>query len=292
MTAVGIPTPPANAKLTYAGFLRYGINGCYYLKRLGADAAIFGDWRTGESHKWFKNSCALLDGKQLPKHRATIKELDKLQKQEKERQYAYAAAACSRTWWYCMTVKGSSQYLARKQVAAFGLRYSNDSVVIPLRDVAGKLWSFQYIHANGTKIFSKGGKTRGCFHTIGEICEIDDTVFIGEGYATMASIYMATGVTCVVAFNAGNLEPVIEVLRRQFPRLAITIAADDDRWKPHIGNIGRIKAIEAAKRFGCAVALPWFKDSASEPTDWNDLHVLEGLDEVKSQLAGVLDASR
>ena len=131
------------------------------------------------------------------------------------------------------------------------------------------------------------GRKKGCFHTIGQI---DGVVYVAEGYATAASVHMATDVPVVVAFDAGNLEPVIEALKSKYPALKITIAADDDRWKPEIGNTGRIKANAAARRFGCTVALPWFKDTSTKPTDWNDLHVLEGLETVKSQLRGVFYA--
>jgi putative DNA primase/helicase len=151
------------------------------------------------------------------------------------------------------------------------------------------LFNLQFIHANGEKRFSYGARKRGCFYSIGVI---NDLVIVGEGWATMATVHLATGKTCIAALDAGNLEPVIEELRRKYPDLTIIIAADDDRWKPEIGNIGITKANAAARRFYCTVALPWFRDNSSKPKDWNDLHVLEGLDEVKAQLAGVLDASR
>lgn len=282
MAAVGIPTPPAKAKPTSTGFQRYGKNNRYWLRQLD-DVAFFGDHQTRESHTWFADNGKPLDVKQQAERRANLARLCTQQKQEEERAYAEVAARC-RQLWDAIPETGKSLYLKRKQVAAFGIRYHNDSVVIPLRDVAGTLWSLQTIHADGFKCFTMGGKKRGCFHTIGEI---GGSVIVGEGYATMASIHMATGATCIVAFDAGNLEPVIESLARKYPDLTLTIAADDDRWKPHIGNIGRIKASEAAKRFGCTIALPWFKDSTSKPTDWNDLHALEGLEAVKSQFQGV-----
>ena len=284
MAVVGIPAP-ARAKPTSNGFQRYGKNSRYWLRQLD-DVAFFGDHQTGERHTWFADSDKPFDAKQQAERRANLARLRNHQRQEEERAHAEIASRCSLLW-DAIRETGNSPYLERKQVAALGIRYHNDCVVIPLYDVAGKLWSLQTIHADGFKRFTTGGKKRSCFHAIGDI---GDTVIVGEGYATLASIHMATGATCIVAFDAGNLEPVIEALAQKYPDLTITIAADDDRWKPHIGNIGRIKASEAAKRFGCTVALPWFKDSASKPTDWNDLHVLEGLEAVKSQLQGVLYA--
>lgn len=285
MASANIPAPPPNLRSVPGGFIRWGKGNRYWMKQQDG-VVLFGDWGTGESHHWFEDNDKPLDAKQQAERRANLARLRNQQKQEEERAHTEIAARCSQLW-NAMPETGQSPYLERKQVAAFGIRYHNDSVVIPLYDVAGKLWSLQTIQADGFKRFSIGGKKRGCFHTIGEI---GGSVIVGEGYATMASIHMATGATCIVAFDAGNLEPVIEGLAQKYPDLTITIAADDDRWKPHIGNIGRIKANEAAKRFGCAVALPWFKDNTSKPTDWNDLHVLDGLDALQSQWMGVLYA--
>lgn len=281
--AAGMDAPPAKAKPTSSGFIRWGKNNRYWMKPFDG-GAIFGDYSTDESHTWFEDDDKPLDAKQMAERRASMAKLRKQQKQEEERLYAEVATRCEQLW-NAMPDTGKSAYLERKQVAAFGVRYHNDCLAIPLCDVAGKPWSLQYIHNDGTKRFSAGAKKRGCFHTIGQI---DEAVIVGEGYATLASIHMATGATCIVAFDAGNLEPVIEALTRKYPDLTITIAADDDRWKPEIGNTGMIKASEAARRFGCVVALPMFKDSRSKPTDWNDLHVLEGLETVKAQLAEVL----
>lgn len=285
LAAVNIPTPPSNLRATVSGFQRYGKNNRYWLRQLDG-VAFFGDHQTGESHYWLADNDGPLDAKQQAERMVRMARLRNHQQREERRAYATVAARCEQLW-DAMDVTGNSPYLERKQVTAFAMRHYKDSLVIPLRDVSGKLWSLQYIHGDGTKRFSTGGKKRGCFHTIGEI---RDSVIVGEGYATMASIHMATGATCIVAFDAGNLDPVIDALAGKYPNLTITIAADDDKWKPHIGNIGRIKANEAAKRFGCTVALPSFRDSSSKPTDWNDLHVLEGLEAVKSQLQGLLYA--
>ena len=70
-----------------------------------------------------------------------------------------------------------------------------------------------------------------------------------EGYATGASIYMATHQPTVIAFDAGNLEPVIEDLKQAYPKSPLVIAGDDDQWKEH--NVGREKAEEAARKYGC-----------------------------------------
>ena len=50
------------------------------------------------------------------------------------------------------------------------------------------------------------------------------------------------------------------------------------------GNPGLTKATEAAKTIRARLAVPQFNDTTTKPTDFNDLHQLEGLDTVKTQI--------
>ena len=112
-----------------------------------------------------------------------------------------------------MTSLQPAPTLPRKKVDAFGIKQNGQKLLIPLRDHKGKLWSFQEIDHKGNKLFLKNGKVKGLFHNIGEQT---DVIYIGEGYATMASVHAATGKASVVAFNAGNLPKsglLIQILR-------------------------------------------------------------------------------
>jgi putative DNA primase/helicase len=166
-------------------------------------------------------------------------------------------------------------YLYRKGVNAYGIRQSGDSLVIPLR-ADGEIQSLQFINADGTKKFLTGGRIKGCYLSIGKP---QDVIYIAEGYATGASIREATGAAVVVAFNAGNLKTVTGLLRDKFPAIELIICADD------ANGVGLDKANEAAKQFGANVILPKFGDNRPENvSDFNDLHQLKGLDEIKQQL--------
>jgi putative DNA primase/helicase len=134
------------------------------------------------------------------------------------------------------------------------LMFKAGSVAVPLRDAAGKLWSLQAINEQGTKLFPKYGRKSGCFHLIGG--EATDVLAIAEGYATAASVHMATcldlplgmGKTpswpVAVAIDSGNLLPVARAMRELNPDVSIFIAADDD---PAVkNNPGRAKAEAAA----------------------------------------------
>ncbi|MFZ3184235.1 MAG: PriCT-2 domain-containing protein [Pseudomonas sp.] len=134
------------------------------------------------------------------------------------------------------------------------LMFKPGAIAVPLRDAAGKLWSLQAINEQGTKLFPKYGRKSGCFHLIAG--EATDVLGIAEGYATAASVHMATcldlplgmGKTpswpVAVAIDSGNLLPVARAMRELNPDVSIYLAADDD---PTVkGNPGRAKAEAAA----------------------------------------------
>lgn len=170
-------------------------------------------------------------------------------------------------------------YLTSKGVKAYGLKQIAEALVIPLRD-GSQIHSLQYIGPEGAKKFLYGGRIKGCYFAIGKPSDI---IHIAEGYATAASIHEATGSAVVVAFNAGNLLDVAKTMRRKYPTLKLVICADDD----HSG-VGISKAKEAAKQVNASVAVPVFgSDRPNKATDFNDLHKLRGLDEVRLQLASI-----
>lgn len=155
-------------------------------------------------------------------------------------------------------------YLINKNVQGYGVLVEGENLLIPDRDVNGKVWTVQTITPNGEKRFLSGGKKQGNFHLIGN--EIKDNGFnqlivLVEGYATGATAYDALNKKYPVAvcFDAGNLEPVALALREKYPRLKILIAGDNDAFT-ECGNAGKDKAQKAvyALTGGAAYVLPDF----------------------------------
>jgi putative DNA primase/helicase len=181
-------------------------------------------------------------------------------------------------------------YLVRKGVKPYGdLRQQNDRLVIPLRNAIDELQTVQFIAPDARfggdgdkrdKHFLRGGRTAGAFFVLCE--KPDGPLVICEGYATGASIHEATGYAVACAMNCGNLAVVANALRLRWRHRAMVIAADNDQWNDH--NPGVRRAVEAAKAVQARVAVPRFKNIVSRPTDFNDLHALEGLSAVKSQI--------
>jgi putative DNA primase/helicase len=210
------------------------------------------------------------------------------------------AARLAAVLWIRLSPCGNHPYLERKQIPAVGVRFGPDErgfgpcLVIPLRTSGGVLTSLQFIYPDGSKRFLPGGAKKGAFHILGEI-EPNSPLYLAEGYATAASLYLATGRPVVVAFDAGNLAAVAGALRQSYPTVQLVIAADNDHWKADDigpdghpkGNTGVIKAMAVARQYGTRLAVPDFTglDSRERPTDFNDLARLAGLAEVKRQLS-------
>ncbi|QBQ53370.1 phage/plasmid primase, P4 family [Nitrosococcus wardiae] len=194
---------------------------------------------------------------------------------------AKARARLQKQWAAARSEGGEHGYLKAKGVGAYGLRTQGDQLLIPARDGQGTLQGIQAISPSGDKKFETGSKKKGCYHTIGRP---KGTLYIVEGYATGASIYEATQVAVAVAFDADNLLPVAKALRKKCPNLEIILAADNDQWTR--GNPGVTKATAAARAVKGRIAIPSFKETSTRPTDFNDLHQLEGVEAVRQQLEG------
>ena len=201
---------------------------------------------------------------------------------------------------------GSSPYLARKLVEPEACRFLPDgTLVLPLMrydlPVEQRLRAVQRILPNGRKLFTKGFEKPGCCVRLGSIDPKHSTLLmVGEGYATCLTARMATSRQhpVFVALDAGNLMHVVLLLRALYPEIRILLLADDD-WltkDQHSGelvNPGRSAARAAAKKVdGCDFVTPIFAPATREQkdTDFNDLHVREGLDAVRRQLSGVITA--
>jgi putative DNA primase/helicase len=175
-------------------------------------------------------------------------------------------------------------YLKRKRIQGHGAKIyrgnmsingmdCDGALMIPMR-LNGKLTSLQFINGKGDKRFLAGGEKGG--HLIGKI-EPGKPICIVEGYATGSSIHEATGYPVLVAFDAGNLRKMAEVLRAQQPNASIVLCADDD-----ITGTGQRKAAEAAQEVGGVVALPEFKEPRPDDCkDFNDMANLQGVDAVR-----------
>ena len=192
-----------------------------------------------------------------------------------------------RCWKKAGPAEESHPYLIKKRVKPFGIKQKGDELLIPVINSKGGICGLQRILPDGQKFFLTGTPVAGHFFSIkGK----QGLLYICEGFATGASIHKATGVNVICAFNSGNLVSVTKVVREANPEDKIVIAADNDQWTE--GNPGKTKGQEAAQVVGGYLIWPEFKDIKGEPTDFNDLANLEGMDAVKRQLGNVREIEK
>lgn len=171
-------------------------------------------------------------------------------------------------------------YLKRKGIVGINgsdIRELDGELLIPMQSGPGAVTGLQRIDTEGGKKFIAGQEKKGCYHRIGKP---NGTVVIAEGFATGASVHIATGHCVVIAFDAGNLEPVACKIREKMPEAQIIIAGDDDAHKEK--NRGRIDAERAAAAAGARAVFPvWVDAERGDGKDFNDLHQTEGLEAVR-----------
>ena len=282
MQTAGID-PPADI-ITDGKLHRFTMGGksknCWYVLHADDPAAgAFGCWKRGISETWCGKSGQSMTPAEKTAYSTKMETVKRLREEERERIQTECRTWCAETWKHAEPVKNGHPYLTRKAVKPFGIKCFKDSLLIPVRDLAGTLHGLQFIAPDGSKVFKTGTNKAGHFFKIGQ--SKDNTVIVCEGYATGASIHEATGHAVVIAFDAGNLLPVAQTIRSKYPDMKIVIACDDDHATE--GNPGRTKATEAARAVNGLLAVPVFPDNrGAKDSDFNDLGRLSGLEVVKS----------
>jgi putative DNA primase/helicase len=159
-------------------------------------------------------------------------------------------------------------YAIRKRIPNGWYRTYKDKIAVPIFSLPDKkLVNIQFISANGTKRFIKGGMIKGCVGLIGDHTQYH--VGVAEGFATAVTIMKQYGARCMfVSLFADNIEPAVAGLVKC--GYEVNIFADDDRLNPK--NPGYNKALEAGKKHKCVLFVPeWPEDAPKELTDFNDL---------------------
>lgn len=245
---------------------------------------VYGWWKDGATYKIKAQTRGLSDEE---KRRLAVlrRDAERRAKAEREQKAREAAQKANRIW-VTLPEEGRSDYLERKQVGAWGVRFTRGTLVIPLRTSPDDLVGLQFVDGDGTKRFLTGTAKQGAYHLLGPTPRPGDWVGVCEGYATAASVRAALDWPTVQAFDCGNLAPVLRNLKRHFPGVRFVVCADND--SATAGNPGVTKGREAAVKHRALLAAPTFRDGADG--DFNDLHVREGLDAVRAQITAALAA--
>lgn len=275
-----------------------------------------------------------LSREDLAAMREAHREAERRLKEERKIEAKTAAAWAASVWAGCDPCT-EHDYLARKGIQSHGLRVlatteritlaglddSNHyrlqcaigALVVPMHDQHGNVNGIQFIyprgHARAKKLerdkefWPSGMAMGGSFGVIGPVRR-DGILLVAEGYATAASLFEASGQSVAYAFSANNLAKAGKILRKQYPRLRLLFAADDDYLTE--GNPGCSHAAQATAEIEkTAWFKPDFNDEAGADrrggkklTDFNDLFAITGsllpiaaqvnakLDELKWRAAG------
>lgn len=235
---------------------------------------------------------------------------------QREAEIANAARRAERVW-RAYEPAGPCPYLQRKGVRPYGLRFSpngSGAAAVPILR-GGAICGLQILRSSprpgqlAKEYFPKGMDKTGGYHLIGSPAA-GGVILVAEGYATAASLHEASGLPVAVAFDAGSLLPVAQALTKAYRRARLVICADDDHVQrcracgeltrveiaacAHCGeshgtvNPGVTAAQNAAHAVAGTVLVPRFAEerpgNAKTLTDFNDLHLKEGLHVVRQQV--------
>ncbi|GDY37716.1 toprim domain-containing protein [Acidovorax sp. NB1] len=187
-------------------------------------------------------------------------------RQQERAQRLRAIEGARAHWARCAPAHGLHPYLERKGLSAVGtqaLRIWGDALVVPVL-WKGRIISLQSITPDGQKRFWPGAPVKGGALVLDRPRAALTAVC--EGLATGLAIFQSVrNARVIVAFDAGNLSPVVDTMR---PSGSVVICADDDHGtEARRGfNPGREKATNAAELIGAGVAWP----EGIEGTDWAD----------------------
>lgn len=263
------------------------VDGWYILHIDGKiPVGVCGCWKepTFES-KWVADTGRAMNFSERLEHDKLIAEIRAKREAERLATQAEAATQAEDEVSTYADASADHPYLVRKRIEPHGIKIDRAGrLVVPVINQEGEILSYQTIDADGNKRFLKGGKIEGGFY---ELRGNRKVIFIGEGFATCASIHQATGFTTLVAFDCGNLAKVAKSAKEMFLGSRIVICADNDQFTE--GNPGLTKARAAAQLVFGEVVYPTFSESdlQTKPTDFNDLHTLQGIEAVKEQIERV-----
>lgn len=299
-----------------AGNDRAGTKSGWYVLSPDGQTGVFGQWKGLENNRQFwseKNGTALSQDERAALEERYRAMADAARQEKANTQNRVAELA--RSIWRDSPQAETHPYLEKKGLDAEGLRMTTKNWNIPLRDQPGKfqsvpigallipvyapvmngaesklvLRSLEFIKPDGSKSFLAGGQKQGCFTMIGTPYFSDEagTVIVAsEGYATGKSVHMATGYPVAVAFDAGNMKPVMQTLRARYPEALLVAAGDNDLENVDLDgnptNPGVKAATAAADAVGGIAAIPHALESGGKlvNTDWDDVRRAEGVDMV------------
>lgn len=221
-------------------------------------AGAFGSWRLGIKATWRADHGIASSG------RPDLAAIAARKAQEREaRDARHLEAERKARWlWQASEPPGHHPYLVAKRLEGAAeamdrqivVRRTGADLLIAMDAIGARLCNLQRIGPDGRKRFLPGGRLEGAFWCAGR-AKGAPIIALGEGFATMAAVHLATGLPVAAAMAANNLEAVALALHGAYPAARLILCADMDAGPG--GNIGLAKANAAAAAVsGALVAIP------------------------------------
>lgn len=262
-------------------------------------AGFMQNFKTGIKENWkfrlekdYQSSKTEKPYSAINSQKQTQKEQELLNLQEK------TALRLEKEWNEAKKALNSHLYLKNKGInSAYDLKIDRfNNLLIPLKDIKGKLWSLQRISESGKKIIgvikTKEEKEieylarkKGCFYTQVSL-EKQDEFLICEGFATAISLQEYLNKAVIMAIDAGNLINVIEALKLNYPFTPITLYADNDLKNTNNVGLNTAKAIKE-KYEDIKVFYPNLDEREAKEglSDFNDIVVRYGIKMIKEKIS-------
>ena len=237
-------------------------------------------WTAPRRYSRTSSERARIERETIEAHRA--RELrNKIAAHELAKSQASAAKRAAAIWDACETESGSHPYLVAKWMRPHGAKRGlcddaeHASLVVPMRDIDGTLWSLQSIPPDGEgKRYLPGSRTSGCFHAMGESLTTAKRIIVAEGFGTAGALAERHAGAVIAAFSAGQLLKVGTALATCYPDAALIFAADFDSPEGDNGGPGLAAATKAAHALGAELWVP-VAIPGREKTDFSDWHILQ-----------------
>lgn len=186
---------------------------------------------------------------------ALVAENKKKAEAERNKEIERASKLASQAW-YRLSYEGDCDYLQAKNVSKpADVKFGNgeiislegvddygkpcfysvpndlNTMIIPMRGADASIYGLQIIRGKGhtgklqKEYWPKGHSKKAKYFSIGAPSLI---ILIAEGFATGMTLHLATGLQVIIAFDAGNIQPVAEAIHKKHSRAKILICADDD----------------------------------------------------------------
>lgn len=225
-------------------------HGWYIVYGDGIPAGSFGCWKSGIDITWHAETGKRLSDAEMIINARRLSEAKKIREEENKKYHEVIANVLDTIWNEAQPANSDHPYLKKKGIQPHGARITGDGrLMFPLYDFDGVLVNIQYVDVYGEKLYHYGGQSNGKCYVIGDM-EHFDKIYVGEGFATSATIHETSKQPCFVAYSASNIPNIVTYIKKKYTQ-EIIIVADNDA-----SGVGQKYANQAAEKFGVKVIVP------------------------------------